>query len=328
MWILVIILSSIGLWQGGSSTAELTIETETVEFSQLTSQQTIGEFAGGWRFERDPHPKEMRECAVYLLGGQSNMQGLGQIAELGAEVPCVIPHALFWNGETFEPLVVGKSKTSARLTEFGPELGFALEMATEDCPIYIIKYHASGMPLHHGFDGANWIGGEPTSDRKNFYPGEGANDPTCGTLYVAMRATYLAGVAHLQDNGQRPIVRGFLWMQGEQDAKEAIAATNYAASLQRLRRRLAEDLGIVEPLRFAFGQVLPHTPARPRFKYRHEIREQMAACDQDSGRPEAMLKAIMISTESFSLLADTVHYDTDGQLQLGKAFARALKQLE
>jgi hypothetical protein len=35
----------------------------------------------------------------------------------------------------------------------------------------------------------------------------------------------------------------------------------------------------------------------------------------------------MVSTDGFSLMPDTVHYDAAGQLRLGKAFAAALKEL-
>lgn len=264
---------------------------------------------------------------VYLLGGQSNMQGLGKVAELPEPMSREIPHAYFWNGQTFERLVVGQTKVSARANEFGPEVGFAIEMASETNPVYLVKYHASGMPLHHGWNGNVWEGGEPVPGRRNFYPGETPDDENRGTLYAAMRDQFQAALEHLSQSGQTPVVRGFVWMQGEQDSKDALSATSYAASLNRLRRRLAEDLRCEPTLPLAFGQVLPHSPPLERFKFRDEIRAQMAACDCNSGSPEAMPATIMVSTDNISLLPDTVHYDTLGQLRLGEAFAKAIKQL-
>jgi len=264
---------------------------------------------------------------VYLLGGQSNMQGLGKLIEIPEGVPRAIPHAFFWNGKSFEPLVLGETRTSSKITEFGPEIGLALEVATADCPIFLVKYHASGMPLHHGWDGGMWVGGDPAPGRRTFYPGENTDDPNMGTLYVKMREEFRAALEHLKQSGRQPMVRGFVWMQGEQDSKEEISAASYAESLKRLRGRLAEDLQCDEPLPMVFGQVLPHVPALERFKYRETIREQMAACDAGSGRTESMPCASMISTDGFSLLPDTVHYDTNGQLKLGEAFGKALKQM-
>lgn len=273
-------------------------------------------------------PTAAKPVDVYLLGGQSNMQGSGKVADLPADVKKEIPHTFFWNGKTFEPLVLGKTNTAGRVTTFGPEVGFALDTATADRPIYLIKYHASGMPLHHGFNAGEWVGGDPAPGRRTFYPGEQADDANTGTLYAAMVKQFRAGVAHLSEQGYTPTVRGFVWMQGEADAKQKDSAVSYAASLSRLRKRLTEDLKCAADLPFVFGQVLPHDPPAARFTHRKEIREQMAACDSASGKPAAMKNTTMVSTDGFSLLPDTVHYDAAGQLKLGRAFAAAMKKLQ
>lgn len=269
----------------------------------------------------------LKSVDVYLLAGQSNMQGVGKLAELPTEIPKQVPHTYFWTGERFEPLVLGQTKTSSRLTEFGPEVGFAINMATAERPVYLIKYHASGMPLHHGWNGNQWTGGEPAPGRRNFYPGEKSDDANVGTLYVLMRNQFQAGVKHLSAQGFKPTVRGFVWMQGEQDSKHEVSANAYATSLKRLRKRLSEDMKSVADLPLVFGQVLPHEPPLERFSHRQEIREQMAACDASSNKPEAMTNTMMVSTDGYSLLPDTVHYDAAGQLKLGEAFASAMKQL-
>jgi hypothetical protein len=224
--------------------------------------------------------------------------------------------------------VLGTTKISTRITDFGPEVGFALGTATAERPVYLIKYHVSGMPLHHGFDGDKWVGGDPAPGRRTFYPGEKPDDANTGTLYAAMVKQFRAGVTHLSEQGHTPIVRGFVWMQGEADAKQKESATTYAASLSRLRKRLAEDMKCGADVPLVFGQVLPHEPAAARFTHRTEIREQMAACDSASKKPEAMKNATMVSTDRFPLLPDTVHYDAAGQLKLGKAFAAAMKKLQ
>lgn len=275
-----------------------------------------------------PEPKAPKTVDVYLLGGQSNMQGSGKVADLPADLKKEIPHTFFWNGKTFEPFVPGKTNTAGRVTTFGPEVGFALDTAAADRPVYLIKYHASGMPLHHGFNAGEWVGGAPAPGRRTFYPGEKADDANTGTLYAAMVKQFQAGVKHLTEQGHTPTVRGFVWMQGEADAKQKESATTYAASLNRLRKRLAEDMKCEADMPLVFGQVLPHEPPAARFTHRKEVREQMAACDSASKKPEAMKNTTMVSTDGFTLLPDTVHYDAAGQLKLGKAFAAAMKKLQ
>jgi len=270
------------------------------------------------------------EVDVYLLGGQSNMQGIGKLANLPADVPKAIPHTQFWNSRAgrFEPLVLGQTQTSSRAGEFGPEVGFALGMATADRPICLVKYHASGQPLHHGWSGNKWVGGEPGPARTNFYPGEKPDDPCAGRLYRSMLAKYCAAIAHLKSQGHTPVVKGFVWMQGEQDSKHEVSATSYATSLRRLRDRLGQDLGLGEPLPIVFGQVLPYEPAMDRFTHRKEIRAQMAAADEASGEADAIDDAKMVSTDGLGLLPDTVHYNAAGQLRLGREFAEAMQEIQ
>lgn len=255
------------------------------------------------------------------------MQGIGKIDELPTSVPKKIPFTYFWNKRSFEQLELKTTKVSTRISEFGPEVGFALATAKAHCPIYLVKYYASGMPLHYGWDGNSWIGDKKGTGRRNFYPGEGPEDASTGTLYVAMKAEFQNATQQLEKQGLTPRVRGFIWMQGEQDSKNQISASHYAASLKLLRKRLAEDLGLSEDLPVVFGQVLPHDPPLERFTHRDEIRAQMAACDFRSGKPEAMVNAAMVSTDGISLLPDTVHYDTAGQLELGKKFGQVMAEL-
>lgn len=283
--------------------------------------------SGSLAFSQQTAAPTSKTVDVYLLGGQSNMQGVGKVKDLPTEVPKEIPFTFFWHNQQFEPLILGKTKTSGRNTEFGPEVGFALRMATAERPVYLVKYHASGMPLHHGFDGNRWVGVEPAPGRRSFYPGGHSEDLNTGKLYIEMRSAFRQAITNLVNAGMVPRIRGFVWMQGEQDSKQKISATEYASSLNRLRKRLAEDLAVREDLPIVFGQVLPHEPALERFTHRFEIRAQMSACDWRSGKPESMKNAVMVSTDGFSLESDTVHYDAKGQLQLGFAFAEAMQRV-
>lgn len=267
------------------------------------------------------------EVDVYLLGGQSNMQGIGKLANIPEDIPRQIPNVFFDTGKTFEPLQIGETKTSLRTPEFGPEIGFALEIANPERPTFLIKHSVSGMPLHKGWDGNKWAGGTPTTPRRNFYPGQNASDKGRGTLYHSMLRKYQNGISRLVAEGHQPVIRGFVWMQGEQDAKHKESATTYAASLKQLSHRLQEDIKAPEGFSVVFGQVLPFEPAMDRFTYREQLRAQMEAADSASNSSDRIPNAKMISTDGFGLMPDTVHYDASGQLKLGKEFAKAMKQL-
>jgi hypothetical protein len=267
------------------------------------------------------------EVDVFLLAGQSNMQGSAKVAELPAEMVRPIAGTFFWTGKTFEPFVVGATRSAKKPGEFGPEVAFALALERGGRPRYLVKYAVGGMPLHHGWDAATWVGGEPAPGRKNFHPGGAADDPAQGTFYRNMLGQFRAALAFLRQRGDVPVVRGLLWMQGEQDSKHEESAAVYARSLRTLRDRVAVDLGL-ESLPLVFGQVLPHEPPAARFTHRNLVRAQQAAADGRSGKAEAIPGAVMVSTDGIGLLPDTVHYDTQGQLRLGREFARALEGLD
>ncbi len=263
---------------------------------------------------------------VYLLGGQSNMQGIGKLSQLPDGALRATPNVYFFNGESFDALKPGETKTSARAGELGPELGFAMNHQSEQ-PVYLIKFAASGMPLDFGWNGNQWLGAADGKARVNFYPGSKASDPVQGRLYKRMLNQFQKGIAAIKAKGDTPVIKGFLWMQGEQDSKNEASAGRYAANLKLLQARLSEDLA-VERLPMVYGQVLPHEPALPRFTHRTVIRDQMAAGDAGSGRPEAIVNAAMVSTDGFPILKDTVHYDAEGQLMLGKAMAEKMAMLQ
>ena len=270
---------------------------------------------------------------VFLLSGQSNMQGIGKVAELPSDWVQSMPGVYFWNGKEFEILDPKSSKISGRAGEFGPELGFAQGMRragfTRD--LYLVKFYRSGQPLHFSLSNNKWVSETPGPGRANFYPGERAGDENVGNHYVAWLQQCRNAMAALKAARKIPKLRGLVWMQGEADSKFEQSAVNYAQSMRQLRSRLLgdlkEDLGIgmySVHLPMIYGQVLPFEPAMERFKNRTEVRQQMAALDQDSGLAEATVGMRMVATEGMPLKKDTVHYNSQGQQQLGVAFANAM----
>ena len=270
-----------------------------------------------------------KQVDVYLLGGQSNMQGIGKLSNLKRAWNGEVPDVQVFAGQQFVDFVVGETKTSSRPGEFGPEVGMAWHFSdTQDRhsseQIALVKYHASGQPLHHGWNGNKWAGDDFAKGRRNFYPGLKSNDENQGTLYKAMHSRFKKALADLDRQGIKYRLAGFAWMQGEQDSKHAVSADRYAQSLKRLKRRLEEDLNAGKTIPMVFGQVLPYSDALPRFTERETIRQRMAESDQDSGHANAIPGCKMISTDQMPLLPDTVHYNAEGQWKLGLEFAKQL----
>ncbi len=262
---------------------------------------------------------------VYILSGQSNMQGSGALAELSEAQRTPIPLAQFWNGESFEALTPGKTKLSSDLKRFGPELQFARRVAADnpDTPFYIIKYHASGQPLDRGMSSQGWLGEASGLKRSNFYPGELDSDPHMGTCYRGLLNTARAGLAELDTQGIAYRVRGFVWMQGEADGKHEIPAQLYAQNIRHLHERLLADLKL-PPSPLVYGQVLPHSPPNERFTHRDEVRQSQANADHASGHVNAYAWAHMVSTDGVELRQDTVHYSSAGLMVLGDRFYETL----
>ncbi len=259
---------------------------------------------------------------VYFLSGQSNMQGIGKLDQLPAPLTHPLDHVFFWNGSAFEKLDPNTTKISSRKGELGPELGFAkaISQLRPDQTIYLVKFAASGQPLHHGWDGNQWVGGSPSPMRKNFYPGLSADDPNIGVHFQAMMQRFKSATQALSQANIDFKVAGLVWMQGEQDAKHEISATSYAESLALLKQRWQEDLGPTEvPL--VFGQVLAHSPTLARFTHRDPLRQSMVNADMNSKHVDAINNVWMQSTTGMPLLKDTVHYNAEGQFLLGQSFA-------
>jgi hypothetical protein len=266
---------------------------------------------------------------VYVLAGQSNMQGTAKVKGLPAAFNRPMPNVFFWNGTAFEQLLPGKTKTSAREDEFGPELTFAVTMASYHPGrlIYLVKYNAGDAALHHGWNGDIWEGGEAKPGRQNFYPGEGPDDPNAGMQYLNLRNLARTALENLKKTTLPFRVRAIVWMQGEHDSKQQESALAYPANLARLKRRIEEDLGC-GPVPLVYGQVLPYEPALTRFVARREIRASQQVAHCLSGQPAAIRGAWMIPTDGMPLQPDTVHYAPVGQAMLGEAFALGVLQAE
>ncbi len=182
---------------------------------------------------------------------------------------------------------------------FGPEVGFAqrfLELMSLD-ELWLIKYAVGGSSL------LAWER-EWSAERAAT-----AGDADKGALYPQLIG-HVKGVTA----GEDVKLLACLWMQGESDSRYQAAAAVYQRNLTRLIVDIRHDLGQPE-LHFVMGLVNP-TPAR--FAFLSTVRAAQATVAR------TVPNVSPVDTDGLSKHEDDLHYDTAGQLELGKRFADQL----
>ncbi|MDP8999886.1 MAG: sialate O-acetylesterase [Myxococcota bacterium] len=252
---------------------------------------------------------------VYLLAGQSNATGQGQVSQFPTGVTpdqrvllytsLPMPGAINSGapGETWIPLRPASEDPS----RFGPEIGFGneIEQLYPNRRNAIIKHARSSTNLYN-----QWAPGPSATDRTGW-----------GPEFIIFVDTATKGLAALKGMGLRPIVRAMLWQQGENDALPGAPAAQYGANLAAFIHRVREQFSAPGML-FIYGYVLPPPPvysvAEPG---RDLVRQGETDVDQNSMSPLAIQGAFVIPTDDLSQVVNHIHFGTSGQLTLGKRFA-------
>ena len=152
---------------------------------------------------------------VYLMAGQSNMDGRGDASALGTDDAQPIDNAIIfyrnppYSSEGWQPLATGfsvppKFKSELPSSKFGPEIGFARAMqnANPDQKIALIKGSKGGTNLR-----ADWNPGEPGKPESQ------------GPQYRNFIETIEMATAAMKESKHSFTIRGLLWHQGEADFK-------------------------------------------------------------------------------------------------------------
>jgi hypothetical protein len=242
---------------------------------------------------------------VYLLGGQSNMAGVGGYS---TDLPCPTPYSLpqanplFWNygpdhvdqwgtndpktGDGWTPT---QPQFGYKSDQFGPELsfGYKLHQAFPDDDIYLVKFAISGTTL-----AADW------------------NPDGTGTCYNRFKSRVDAAIADLTAAGKSPTVAGMIWMQGESDAKNHDYALAYGTNLTNFIADVREDFDTPD-MRFVLGRSTTYYGTA-----------------EDSALVRYAQEAIPLEVSNTACFAtDDLqqayggHYGTQGQIDLGIRFA-------
>lgn len=279
---------------------------------------------------------QAKSYKLYYLGGQSNMEGFGYVAELPDEVVVTSADVMIFTGQMaldnethagvglWQPLQPGfgtgfktDGKTNQLSDRFGPELSFGqtLVAAAPGSRIAIIKYALGGSGLAEGVGFGNW--------HPDFSEGAGLNqyDHALKTLRNALADTDIDG-----DGAPDHLVpSGIVWMQGEADAYDSQAAADeYRANIERLMGLLRAALR-VDDLPLVIGKITDSGMSEDGSVMDYIETVQRAQQDFVSSDDCA---AYVTVTDELSYLDDGWHYDTQGFVRLGAAFADAMIALE
>lgn len=266
------------------------------------------------------------------MGGQSNMDGYGFNSELPESLNTTFENVMIFDGNRvndakneggqgkWSNLKPGHGygfKTDGRSNylsdRFGPELSFSKILSREGTKIAIVKYCFGGTALFQGAGYGNW---DPDFDGNNHY------DNALNTIKNAYDVDDINGDG-IKD---KLIPSGIIWMQGEADAQHSQeSADAYLFNLKRLmnlfRAALRQD-----DLPVIIGKINDSFMTKDKGPTQPYIATVHAA--QNTFVEEDPCAFYVTETDSYTFSSDAWHYDSDGYIQMGVAFAKAIALLE
>lgn len=226
---------------------------------------------------------------IYLLIGQSNMAGRGQIA--GRYLSQGNPNVLMLDKNNQwvpakHPLHFDKPKVAG----VGPGLAFAIKMARANpgVKIGLVPCAVGGSPIDV------WKPGGYDADTKT-HP----YDDALKRVALAM---------------QRGVFKGILWHQGESDSTPENAA-EYLSKLTTLIGQLRDSIR---------NQNLPFVAAELG-----RYNDHYAAINQTIAQLSAKVPfTAVVSSKNLKHKGDSTHFNSSSAQKLGKRFARKMKSLQ
>lgn len=235
-----------------------------------------------------------RKTKVFLLGGQSNMAGLGKTTDMKDPYSKPFNIVKIWNAMTrkWEPLE-GNFGASGK-GSFGPELSFghAIAEALPNDDVRLVKYAVIGTALYNG-----WA-------------------PTSGAQYVVFMNTAKAALSDLKASRVDYEIAGMLWLQGESDAAENQAATyekNLAAFITHMRTEFKTP-----KMAFIIARVLGY--------YGGQTGQAKIVRDAQVKVAKSTENVTWFDTDDCERVNEG-HYSSSGLIEIGKRFAAGYSEL-
>jgi hypothetical protein len=246
--------------------------------------------------DTDTAPPEPPPIQVYLLAGQSNMDGYGYLSGLPPEMQLADARVpLYWSGwGEFRPLAPASQGGQFYV---GPEVSLGRALADAGQRVALVKHAVGGTDLAY-----------------YWYPGATPDAPDAGPGFSVLADTVDAAALALDAEGEPWEWAGFIWMQGESDSLDVSMTTFYASNLQGLLAAVREITDTPE-LPATIGLISRES----YWTYADDIREaQVAVADADDF-------AVTVETDDLPRNSlDLAHYDGPSNRVLGERFARAV----
>lgn len=244
---------------------------------------------------------------VYLLAGQSNMDGRGSVSDLSAQQRKPMGQAIIFYrnvsiaSDGWQPLQPGfsrppKFKGDLPAPTFGVEIGFAQSMlkSQPNTKLALIKGSKGGTNLR-----ADWKAGVK-GDKKSQ-----------GPQYRDFVKTIQAATAELTKRGDTFTIRGLLWHQGESDSKSSVKL--YSSRLENLIERIREDVGIPD-LPVVVGEVFDNGK-----------RDNVRQATQNVAISSSTVG--LVTSEGTTTWDPGTHFDAASQLLMGNRYGKQMLKL-
>jgi hypothetical protein len=284
-------------------------------------------------------PLPAKVYQLYYLGGQSNMDGQGKNSDLPPELKKPMKQVMIFHGNPvpdndssgglgiWAPLQPGHGcgdfssdgKKNHYTACFGVELSFAAELLKHDpdANIAIIKYSRGGTTL--ALNGAKFFG--------NWSPDYNIGNRLNQYDYFLATVRHAMAVRDIDGDGEEDILipRGIIWMQGESDAVQTkTMALAYKQNLRRLMDLMRaafheSDLPVVIGLITDSGVFYGREPVMNYGTIVQQAQEEYVKDDY--------FAALVTTTKKYEYIDDW-HYTSESYLDLGRAFARAVLELQ
>jgi len=275
---------------------------------------------------------------LYYLGGQSNMDGYGQNNDLPAHLKSTFDKVWIFHGNSladenpgggtgvWDKLQPGHGvgfsatkKGNNLSNRYGVELSFAHSLLLDNPKhkVALIKYSRGGTSID------SLAGAFAGSWEADFHGNTGINQ--YDHFLATIRNAYQDHDINNDGKEDLLIPKGIIWMQGESDAaiNEDIAS-RYYFNLKRLMDLIRASFRI-DDLPVVIGKISDShksTPGKLVWAYGDLVmyaQEKYVKTDQNA--------IIVRSTDKYGY-SDPWHYDSEGYIDLGTAFAEAIIKLQ
>ena len=269
----------------------------------------------------------VRPLQIILMAGQSNMEGAGNFDEIPTEtrvkLEAIDDRIQIRNaGNVASPIRYTLSKFKLEKygfdKSFGPEVGLAVALAERypEQEFLFVKTTRGGTSLYGAWN-PDWSAEKAAAVEKG--------PQKQSTPYYAMHMQQAQeALSELKARGEDYEVAAVLWLQGENDGGKEVAARSYEENLKALIARFRSDLN--EPdLPFVIGQI---NSTYGRFKKGPDmVRAAMVTVAEGDDNTDVIRTTTDRVWPDFPKHSDNVHYNTEGQLRWGRAFAEKLEGL-